>query len=323
MKHLFDIFIKSLEEHSAAKPPFNLYEPVDYLLQLGGKRVRPVLCLMACELFDTDVKKALAPAIGIEYFHNFTLAHDDIMDAAPLRRGKETMHTKYNLNTAILSGDVMFAKAYSYICQVDSSILGLVLQTFNQTAIEVCEGQQYDMDFETLPVTEVSVEDYLKMIELKTAVLIAASLKIGALVGGASIEEAQNLYEFGRLAGIAFQLQDDILDTYSTDENFGKQVGGDIIQNKKTFLLLEAVNLADEKNRNNILHCISLQNFDKEEKINTIKNIFNLLKIKEKAEKLMESYYQKACEHLDATKLSMKKKQSLLTFIDYLMKRKQ
>lgn len=321
MKHLSDIFNQALQENCAATAPFNLYEPVDYLLQLGGKRVRPILCLIGCELFDDDVQKAISPAIGIEYFHNFTLAHDDIMDAAPLRRGMATMHTKYDLNTAILSGDVMFAKSYQFMCQVDSSILAPVLKTFNQTAIEVCEGQQYDMDFETIEVTDVSVEDYLKMIELKTAVLIAASLKIGALVGGASANEAQSLYEFGRLAGIAFQLQDDILDTYGTAENFGKQVGGDIIQNKKTYLLLEAVNLTDKKNMKKILDCLSLPLNQKERKVNEIKKIFNSLGVKQKAEKLMESYYERACNHLDATSLNIEKKSSLLAFIDYLMKR--
>ncbi len=323
MKHLSDIFNNALKENCAAKSPFNLYEPVDYLLQLGGKRVRPILCLIGCELFDDEVKKAIPPAMGIEYFHNFTLAHDDIMDAAPLRRGKPTMHTRYDLNTAILSGDVMFAKAYQFMCQVENSVLVPVLQTFNQTAIEVCEGQQYDMDFETRDVTDVRVEDYLKMIELKTAVLIAASLKIGALVGGASPSEAQRLYEFGRLAGIAFQLQDDILDTYGNAENFGKQVGGDIIQNKKTYLLLEAVNMGSEKIRQKIVENLSLQYDNNEEKVAEMKNIFNSLKVKEKAEDLMESYYDKACKHLDATKLSISKKQSLLSFIDYLMKRKR
>ncbi|MGB1241895.1 MAG: polyprenyl synthetase family protein [Chitinophagales bacterium] len=323
MKHLYDIFYKALEENSAAKLPFNLYEPVDYLMQLGGKRVRPVLCLIGCEMFDGNLPKAIPPAMGIEYFHNFTLAHDDIMDAAPLRRGKATMHTKYNTNTAILSGDVMFAKSYQFMCQVDSSLLAPVLQVFNQTAVEVCEGQQYDMDFETMSVNDVAVSDYLKMIELKTAVLIAASLKIGALVGGASPSEAQSLYEFGRLAGIAFQLQDDILDTYGTSANFGKQIGGDIIQNKKTYLLLQAVELADEKKMKKILHYLSLQDFDKIEKIAAIKKIFNSLMIKQKAEELMETYYEKACNHLDAINLSMTKKQSLVAFIDYLMKRNQ
>lgn len=321
MQHLSDIFHKALKKESTAVAPFNLYEPVDYLLQLGGKRIRPILCLIGCELFNENVEKAIAPALGIEYFHNFSLAHDDIMDEAPLRRGKATMHTKYDLNTAILSGDVMFAKSYQFICQVDNSILAPVLQCFNQTAIEVCEGQQYDMDFETMEVVEISVQDYLKMIELKTAVLIAASLKIGALIGGASAAEAQSLYEFGRLAGIAFQLQDDILDTYGTAENFGKQVGGDIIQNKKTYLLLKAVQLADEKKKEKIFKYLSLSADKKEEKVREIKKIFNSLMIRQKAEQLMDSYYDKACKHLDAIGLSMQKKQSLLDFINYLMKR--
>ncbi len=323
MKHLSQLLQAALQKASEVHAPSNLYEPVDYLLQLGGKRVRPLLCLIGCELFDGEVEKALPPAIGIEYFHNFTLAHDDIMDAAPLRRGKATMHTKYDVNTAILSGDVMFAKAYQFMCQVEPSILAPVLQTFNQTAIGVCEGQQYDMDFENRLVSTVSVEDYLKMIELKTAVLIAASLKIGALIGGASLEEAQRLYEFGRLAGIAFQLQDDLLDTFGSKADFGKRIGGDIIQNKKTFLLLKAVQLADEEKMKKILHFLSSNDFGKEEKIIKVKNIFNELNIKYETEKTMNLYYENACEQLNRLSLNNVKKQSLLSFIDFLMKRKR
>lgn len=323
MKHLSQLLHAALQKTSTVHAPSNLYEPVEYLLQLGGKRVRPLLCLIGCELFDGEVEKALPPALGIEYFHNFTLAHDDIMDAAPLRRGKATMHTKYDVNTAILSGDVMFAKAYQLMCQVEAVILAPVLHTFNQTAIEVCEGQQYDMDFENRLVSEVSVEEYLKMIELKTAVLIAASLKIGALIGGASLEESQGLYEFGRLAGIAFQLQDDLLDTFGNKADFGKQIGGDILQNKKTFLLLKAVQLADKEKMKKISHFLSSNDFDRKEKIISMKNIFNELNIKYETEKIMGLYYENACEQLNRLSLNNVKKQSLLSFIDFLMKRKR
>ena len=217
-------FSDYLLENRFLKEPLNLYEPIDYILQIGGKRVRPVLVLMAARLFDNHYQKALPAALAVEVFHNFTLVNDDIMDDAPIRRGQPAVHTKYNLNTGILSGDVMLILVYKLLMQIDKgTALPEILRVFNDTAILVCEGQQYDMDFEKR--SDVSIPEYITMIEYKTAVLMAVALKIGAIIGGANNEDAQNLYEFGRLAGIAFQLQDDLLDTYGNPEKFGKKPG--------------------------------------------------------------------------------------------------
>jgi len=222
--------------------PVELYEPINYIMSLGGKRLRPCLLLMACDMFGGDVEQALAPALAIEVFHNFTLMHDDIMDKAPLRRGKPTVHEKWNANTAILSGDVMMVESNKLIMQVKDNILRPVLDVFNDTAVGVCEGQQIDMNFETRQ--DVQIDEYINMIRLKTAVLVGGALKMGALVGGADDAEGTLLYNFGEQLGIAFQLQDDILDVYGDPKKFGKQVGGDIISNKKTYLLIKALELA-------------------------------------------------------------------------------
>ena len=236
--------MKSIQELSAVisnelgkieypKNPSLLYEPINYILGLGGKRMRPILVLMAHQLFDKNIEKAVSPALAIEVFHNFTLLHDDIMDKAPLRRGKQTVHEKWNDNVAILSGDTMLVQAYQLMAVVDKDIIKEVLAVFSKTAIEVCEGQQWDMDFETQ--SDVSIEDYLKMIEYKTAVLLGAALQIGGITAGASAQQQTHLYEFGRNMGIAFQLKDDLLDAFGSPETFGKQVGGDIMANKKTY----------------------------------------------------------------------------------------
>lgn len=235
----------SLEELSWEREPQGLYAPIAYTLSLGGKRVRPALTLMACNLFSDDLTPAIQPALGIEIFHNFTLLHDDIMDKADIRRGKPTVHKYWNENTAILSGDIMQILAYVLISEAPAAHLKKVLDVFSRTAIEVCEGQQYDMDFENRET--VDADAYLEMIRLKTAVLLGCSLYIGAIIGGANENDARNLYQFGVNIGIAFQLKDDLLDVYGNEENFGKKVGGDILCNKKTFLLIHAKKLAEGK----------------------------------------------------------------------------
>ena len=259
------------------KQPTELYKPIDYILGLGGKRLRPALCLLACDMFGGDINEALYPAIGLEIFHNFTLLHDDIMDQAPIRRGKPTVHEKWNPNVAILSGDTMMAISYDFIMKAPDNIRTQVFSIFNQTAIEVCEGQQYDMNFESQK--DVSIDDYINMIRLKTAVLLAGSLKIGALIANASQEDADNLYHFGENIGIAFQLKDDLLDVFSDTQKFGKQNGGDIITNKKTFLYLKAFELADGKNFETLYYFFN-NDFDNEsEKIKGVKEIYERLKI--------------------------------------------
>jgi len=266
---LQSLFNEFLQKNEFDQQPEGLYDPINYILKIGGKRVRPVLLLLGCNLFDEDVDKALSAAFSIEVFHNFTLLHDDIMDEAPLRRGKPTVHSKYGQNTGILSGDVMLVYAYKYLTQYAShSNFAEILKTFNQVAIGVCEGQQHDMDFETRD--DVTINEYLKMIEQKTAVLIAGGLKMGALIGNASIENADCLYEFGRNIGIAFQLQDDILDTFGDPEKFGKKVGGDIVQNKKTFLVLKTLELADEQNRDQLAKIMNTPTTNDNQKIELV-----------------------------------------------------
>ncbi len=276
--------------------PTELYDPINYMMGLGGKRMRPVLLLMGYNLFNTNINAALKAALAIEVFHNFTLMHDDIMDKAPIRRGKSTVHEKWNPNIAILSGDVMLVEAYKLLMHVDESKLKEILELFNKTAVEVCEGQQLDMNFENMD--SVKVEEYIRMIELKTAVLLAAALKIGAILGDASNADANHIYEFGRHLGIAFQLQDDILDVYGDPEKFGKLVGGDIITNKKTFLLINALALAKGANQQELKHWISLSFFNETEKVNAIKRIYDELNLRELANVEMTNHVDKAFLHL-------------------------
>jgi len=248
LPQLLDFLNGYAAENPFPDNPKMLYEPCDYMLALGGKRLRPAMLLMAQNLFSDDIKPALPAAWSVELFHNFTLMHDDIMDAAPLRRGKATVHTKWNQTTGILSGDVMLIHAYAHLVKAgEPAIVPELIRSFNRVAIGVCEGQQYDVDFETR--SDVSLPEYIRMIELKTAVLIGGALEMGALCAGASRFNADHLYEFGRLAGIAFQIQDDLLDTYGDPAKFGKQVGGDILQNKKTFLVLKTLEVAPEPER--------------------------------------------------------------------------
>lgn len=296
--------------------PAQLYEPISYILSIGGKRMRPALLLMACDLFGGDVENAISPALAIEVFHNFTLMHDDIMDNAPLRRGNATVHQRWDKNVAILSGDAMLVEAYKMIMRVDSSILRDVLNVFNETATGVCEGQQLDMTFEQQ--NKVRAEEYIDMIRLKTAVLLGGALKIGALIGGAATKDANLLYTFGERLGIAFQLQDDILDVYGDPYKFGKQVGGDIKSNKKTFLLIKAMELADAP-QNAELEQWLLSN--DEGKVEAVTALYNQLDVKKYARQAMYAYADEAFDALDGINLPEDRKQYLRNFADGLMVR--
>lgn len=299
--------------------PAELYEPIKYILSLGGKRMRPALLLMACDLFGGDVQKAIPPALAIEVFHNFTLMHDDIMDNAPLRRGEITVHERWNPNVGILSGDVMLIEGYKLMMQVDDHLLRPILNIFNETAVGVCEGQQIDMEFETR--NNVGIEEYITMIRLKTAVVLGGALKIGALIGGARSEDAAAIHTFGEQLGIAFQLQDDILDVYGNPEKFGKQVGGDIISNKKTFLLIKALELADRAQTEELNKWLTAQQPDQKEKVTAVTSLYNQLRVRQYAEQAMQTYADKAFAALDKINLPDAHKQYLRDFADGLMVR--
>ena len=283
-------------------PPKSLYEPITYILSLGGKRIRPALVLMAYNLYREDVEKAIRPAIGLEVFHNFTLLHDDLMDQADKRRSKPTVHKVWNANTAILSGDAMLIAAYQLIGETAPEHLKEVLDLFTRTALEICGGQQYDMEFESR--MDVSEEEYLEMIRLKTAVLLACSLKTGAILGGVSREDAENLYRFGINIGLAFQLQDDLLDVYGDTKTFGKNIGGDILCNKKTFLLINALRRAEGEQKAQLEHWIARKDFDAAEKIAAVTNIYNVLGLKELSESKMQTYYAEGMKNLAALSVS-------------------
>lgn len=277
-------------------PPKSLYDPIEYILSLGGKRIRPALALMACNLYKENIDEAIAPALGIEVFHNFTLLHDDLMDKAEKRRNKPTVHKVWNDNTAILSGDAMLIAAYQLIGKTQPAYLKEVFDLFTSTALEICGGQQYDMEFESR--TDVTEAEYIEMIRLKTAVLLACSLKMGAITGGASPEDAANLYDFGINIGLAFQLQDDLLDVYGDTATFGKNIGGDIICNKKTFLLIHAFELASPEQKASLTEWIDKETFVAAEKIQAVTSIYNELHLKDITTAKMQEYYDKAIGHL-------------------------
>jgi geranylgeranyl diphosphate synthase type II len=297
--------------------PADLYEPIKYILSLGGKRMRPALLIMACDLFGGDINKAISSALAIEVFHNFTLMHDDIMDNAPLRRGKVTVHEKWNKNVAILSGDVMLVEGYKLMMNVDEHLLRPIMNIFNETAVGVCEGQQLDMEFETR--NDVGIDEYINMIRLKTAVVLGSALKIGGLVGGASAEDAALLQTFGEQLGIAFQLQDDILDVYGNPEKFGKQVGGDIQSNKKTFLLIKALELADNGQSLELKKLLSDTHFSAADKVEMVTGIYDQIGVRQNAWQAMQTYADKAFGALDAINLPNEHKQYLRDFADGLM----
>lgn len=314
-----EIFEKYLAQNAFRDEPQSLYVPANYILSLGGKRLRPAALLLANFLFDESVEKSLPAAFAIEVFHNFSLVHDDIMDAAPLRRGQFTVHNKFGLNAGILSGDVMLVKAYEALLTCHSPSILAVLKQFTKMAVQVCEGQQMDMDFETN--ASVTLADYLKMIELKTAVLLGTSLEIGALIGGASIENAQLLYEFGVNLGIAFQLQDDILDAFGDPEKFGKKVGGDIAQRKKTFLYLKAMEVGSEDLKQNLTTWYQENNSSEADKIKAVLAIFEEVGIKAIAEKAKQTYLQQAIAALNSVQAEAKRKKLLENFAYNLMAR--
>ncbi len=313
-------FISYLESKTTTKEPINLYQPITYILGLGGKRLRPVLVLMTAEIFGGDYKKALDAALAIEVFHNFSLVHDDIMDAAPLRRGKETVHEKWDINTGILSGDAMLINAYQLFENYSGEMFRDLAKLFSKTALEVCEGQQYDVDFETRD--DVTQAEYLKMIEYKTAVLVAAAMKMGGIVAGASVDEQNDIYEFGRNLGIAFQLQDDYLDAFGDPKTFGKQVGGDIIENKKTFLYLKAIESGSADQQKELSDLFSIHPEDSEDKVNTVKDIFSITGAAVRTQKEIENYTEKAFSVLQGLTISDDKKELLHQFGGNLMRRK-
>jgi geranylgeranyl diphosphate synthase, type II len=320
LSQISTLFNSYLLENQFDRNPQALYTPIDYIMSLGGKRLRPALLMMSANLFTENVTKSLPASFAIEVFHNFSLVHDDIMDEAPLRRGQPTVHHKYGINTGILSGDVMLIYAYQYLIKEDlGSNLKQVIEIFNQVATEVCEGQQMDMDFERRE--DVTIQEYLQMIEFKTAVLLAGAMQIGALIGGGSQEDAKHLYAFGRDIGIAFQLQDDILDTYGDPEKFGKKVGGDIAQNKKTFLVLKALELSDTLPATALRNWLSTPSSDEATKIRAVMDIFDLCNVRKHSETLMEEYCKSAFAHLDAVSVPDAQKEILRAIANELMMR--
>jgi geranylgeranyl diphosphate synthase type II len=312
---------KHLQNIKFPDEPAELYDPVKYILSIGGKRIRPALVLLACDMFSGSVASALHPATAIEIFHNFTLLHDDIMDKSELRRGNATVHIKWNENIAILSGDVMSIMANRFLNEAPGAVLRKVNDVFTRTAMEVCEGQQMDMNFEK--ELTVSEAEYLKMIELKTAVLIAASLKIGAMLGGAAEKDAEDLYNFGRDLGIAFQLQDDLLDTYGDPAIFGKKPGMDIVDNKKTMLMITALKESDKEQEGTLKKWLTATHFDPAEKVARVIELFDSIGVKEKVEKLITQYYNTAIESLHALHVPDDRKAEIFSFAESLMEREQ
>lgn len=311
-------FIEKFSVDHFPKQPSSLYDPNRYFLRLGGKRIRPVMCLMGNEMFDEIIGDAWHVSSAIELFHNFTLIHDDIMDKAPLRRGMETVHKKFGDSTALLAGDVMLVAAYDYLNKISAKYLPAVLEIFNKTAREVCEGQQLDMDFENS--IDVKMDDYLNMISLKTSVLLAASLKMGAILGGAGERNQNLLYEFGRKLGLAFQVQDDYLDAFGDPEKFGKQVGGDIKSNKKTFLLIHALETASPAQKKQLNELLQR---DDEEKVEEVLSIFKQCKVGEWANELKERFITEAFTHLDDVAVLSKRKEPLQQLALYLTQRQK
>lgn len=311
-------FIAYLNKKIKIKEPVNLYEPIHYILQIGGKRLRPVLTLLTCELYNGNIKEAYDAALAIEVFHNFTLVHDDIMDSAPIRRGKETVHKKWNLNIGILSGDAMMILAYQCFENYEAPIFKKLLILFSETSLEVCEGQQLDMDFETR--NDVTIAEYLKMITYKTSVLVAAAMKMGVIIANAKDEEADDIYDFGLNLGIAFQLQDDYLDTFGDSEVFGKQIGGDITENKKTFLYLKALEVCDVEDKERLLDLYN-SNQKNKKKVSEVTQLFRKNRLPEITINEIELYTNKAFEILEKLSISEKKKLILKNFGLSLMKR--
>lgn len=300
--------------------PDELYEPIRYIMSLGGKRMRPLLVLLAYELFKDYPENILDQAIAVEVFHNFTLMHDDIMDKAPLRRGKQTVHEKWNEPTAILAGDVMLVRAYDLLLEAEGDLKGMI-KAFNDCASGVCEGQQFDMNFEDLPT--VAEDTYINMIRLKTAILLGFSLKLGAMLAGTSSEQADLLYDFGVSVGVGFQLKDDLLDVYADQEKFGKQVGGDIISNKKTFLLLKALELANADQKAKLDHWLTVTDFDKAEKVAAVTAIYDEIGMRELTLDKMNQWFDRGFEALASLEVTEARKAPLVAFTKYLIDREK
>lgn len=314
-----EVIINHFDQLKINKEPRNLYEPIEYILSLGGKRMRPVLTLMTSEIFNASYEKAIDAATAVEVFHNFSLIHDDIMDDAPLRRGNQTVHEKWDLNTGILSGDAMLILAYQFFESYEPKVFQKLAKLFSKTALEVCEGQQYDVDFETRE--DVTIPEYLKMIEYKTAVLVGAAMKMGAIVAETTEENAALIYDFGLNLGIAFQLQDDYLDAFGDPETFGKQVGGDIIENKKTYLYLKALEFSKADDKEQLLHLFSIQPTDNTNKIASVKEIFVSSGAANATQDAIKDYTLKAFDTLEKMEISDEKKMVLKVFGEKLMNR--
>ncbi len=319
IEHYRNEFIDHLKIKTKDKEPTNLYQPINYILNLGGKRIRPVLTLMTTEMFGQDYRKALDAAFALEVFHNFSLVHDDIMDAAPLRRGKATVHEKWDVNTGILSGDAMLINSYQLFESYEKGMFKDLVQLFSKMAIEVCEGQQYDVDFETRD--DVSIAEYLKMIEYKTAVLVATAMKMGAVIAGASSISQNAAYDFGKNLGIAFQIQDDYLDAFGDPKTFGKQVGGDIIENKKTFIYLKSLELATPGQVRELEQLFSIQPKDATDKIATIKEVFVASGAVEQTKEEIARFTENAFDVLEYLEIAADKKVLLRKFAEHLMNR--
>ena len=312
-----NLFISNLPYH---RRPESLYEPIKYVLSMGGKRIRPTLMLLAYNMFRDDPERILMQAVALETYHNYTLLHDDLMDHADLRRGHETVHKRWNDNQAILSGDSMLVLAYERMAQCPADKLGEVLSLFTQTALEIGEGQQYDIDFETR--NDVSEDEYIEMIRLKTSVLLACALKIGAVLAGVSQADADNLYKFGEQIGLAFQLQDDYLDVYGDPKIFGKAVGGDIVSNKKTYMLINAFNRADSSQRAELQRLINTESFDRDKKVAAVTALYNEMSIDKMAKNKMDFFYEQSQRYLDRVSVQEECKCELRAYAERMMKRK-
>lgn len=321
IEKLREIVKTELEKQEYVEKPYSLFEPIKYILDDGGKRLRPVLTLMAYNLYRDDIEKALKSAVGIEIFHNYTLLHDDVMDNAELRRGRQTVHKKWNSNVAILSGDAAAITAYKYIESCEDFYLRRVLDGFNQVAMDVCKGQQYDMEFETR--NDVTEEEYIHMIYLKTSVLIAGSMRHGALIAGAPEHEYKALYDFGGYLGLVFQLQDDYLDVYGNEAEFGKKIGGDILINKKTYLLIKAFQLANEQEKAELKNWIDQKDFNPADKIKAVTDIYNRVKVGEATMKTINDYLNKSREALDKINVSHERKKYFSDMISFIGERKK
>ena len=317
---LLDKINAYLEQMPYMRPPKGLYEPIAYELSLGGKRIRPVLMLMAYNIYKEDVERILPQAAGLETYHNHTLLHDDVMDKADMRRNKPTVHNVWNDNTAILSGDAMLILAYRLMAEGLTDQLAEVMHIFTETTMEICEGQQWDMEFESR--MDVKVDEYIEMIRLKTSVLLAAALKIGACLAGAPAEEAQKLYDFGVKMGLAFQLQDDWLDVYGDPKVFGKNIGGDILCNKKTYMLITALEQADEDQRKELERWLTATDFIPSEKISAVTALYNNIGVGKRCEEMVEAYYSDGLAVLESIALPEERKQALKDFACSLMNRK-